>query len=64
MRNQPFRSRVGGTLVPFVSQKPCMRRPSRRVTTACQSPPPHRYCHAIPSRSKLLPVRADTPLLA
>ena len=31
---------------------------------AHQSPPPQRVCHAIPRRSKLLPVRADTPLLA
>ena len=29
-----------------------------------QMPPPHRYCQAIPTTSKLLPVRADTPLLA
>jgi hypothetical protein len=34
------------------------------VIPACQSPPPHRYCQAMPSRSKLLPVRAATPLLA
>ena len=27
-------------------------------------PPPQRYCHAAPNRSKLLSVRADTPLLA
>src|SRR6476661_6907208 len=27
-------------------------------------PAPQRYCHATPSASKLLPVRADTPLLA
>ena len=34
----------------------------RRVVR--QSPPPQRYCQAIPARSKLFPVRADTPLLA
>jgi len=28
------------------------------------NPPPQRYCHAMPIRSKLLPVRAETPLLA
>src|SRR6516165_2841395 len=29
-----------------------------------QSPPPQRYCQATAKRSKLLPVRAETPLLA
>jgi methionyl-tRNA formyltransferase len=29
-----------------------------------QRPPPQRCCHAMPTRSKLLPVRSDRPLLA
>ena len=33
-------------------------------TSSRQMPPPQRYCHATPSRSKLFPVRAETPLLA
>ena len=45
-------------------------RPSRRklreeqVHRLTQIPPPQRYCQAIPTKSKLFPVRADTPLLA
>ena len=30
----------------------------------CQSPPPQRYCQTTPPRSKLLPVRAETPVTA
>ena len=29
-----------------------------------QNPPPQRYCHATPSRSKSLPVRVEVPVLA
>ena len=31
---------------------------------AAYSPPPQRYCQAIPTASKSLPVRVETPVLA
>jgi hypothetical protein len=46
--------------VPVTSGDIGSLRPRR---SARQSPPPQRYCRAAPIRSKLFPVRAETPVL-
>lgn len=45
-------------------ERQAVRARTDRSLDVHQSPPPQRYCQAIPIRSKLFPVRADTPLLA
>ena len=48
----------------LVGRPPRRKLREEQVHRLTQIPPPQRYCQAIPTKSKLFPVRADTPLLA